>query len=117
MQGVLGVDINEVPKMDGEWYKLATPLMNSCCDTIKSKILNKFSTTETDLGALCVQLHRLGEVPWNQADKADVLRSFQSDATWAPERLKDDLRSHEARFLQTPATFMARVQLEYEIPN
>lgn len=87
-KGVLGVDINEVPKMDGEWYKLATPLMSSCCDTIRSKILSKFRTSDTDLGQLCIQLHRLGDVPWNHTDKADVLRSFQADPSWSPEKLK-----------------------------
>lgn len=116
-KGVLGVDINDVPKMDGEWYKLATPLMSSCCDTIRTQILNKFKTSDTDLSQLCIQLHRLGEVPWNNADKADVLANFRSDPSWSQERLRDEVKAHEARFLQTPATFMARIQLEYETPQ
>lgn len=113
----LGVDLNEMPKMDGEWYKLSTTLMTSCCDTIRNRILNKFRQPETDLSQMCVQLHRLGGIAWNHTDKADVLSSFKPDPTWDQDKLKNELLAHENRFLQTPGTFMSRIQFEYEVPN
>lgn len=72
----------QVPKMDGEWYKLAKPLMASCCDTIRTKILNRFNESSTDLSQLCVQLHRLGDVPWHHLDNVDAMQSFAPKIEW-----------------------------------
>lgn len=41
---LLGVDIDTTEKMDGQWYKITQPLMDSSCETLRSKILSKIET-------------------------------------------------------------------------
>lgn len=103
--------------MDGEWYKLAKPLMASCCDTIRNKILKRFNESSTDLSQLCVQLHRLGDVPWHHLDNVDAMQSFTPSIDWDKDTTQKAFLQHEARLKQKPSTFMARIQLEYELPK
>ena len=41
---LLGVDIDTTEKMDGQWYKITQPLMESSCETLRTKILSKIET-------------------------------------------------------------------------
>jgi hypothetical protein len=41
---LLGVDIDTTEKMDGQWFKITQPLMESSCDTLRTKILSKIET-------------------------------------------------------------------------
>jgi hypothetical protein len=41
---LLGVDIDTTEKMDGQWYKITAPLMESSCETLRTKILSKIET-------------------------------------------------------------------------
>lgn len=115
-KAVIGVDIDTLPKMDNEWYKLARPLMATCCDIIRTKILSKMRMPE-DLSQICLQLHRVGGVDWSHVDKADVLQTFAPNPAWDQATLQAQIRAHEINFTERPATFMARIQLEYEIPK
>jgi hypothetical protein len=41
---LLGVDIDTTEKMDGQWFKITQPLMESSCETLRTKILSKIET-------------------------------------------------------------------------
>ena len=41
---LLGVDIDSTPKMDGQWFKITEPLMQTSCDTIRNKVLSRIET-------------------------------------------------------------------------
>jgi len=53
-KNLLGVDVDEQPKMDGEWHKVTQSLFDSSCDTIRNRILAKIETK--DLSNLTVVL-------------------------------------------------------------
>lgn len=113
---VLGVDIDTCPKMDGEWYKLAKPLLTSCCETIRTQILSRMEPPR-DLTQMCVQLHRLGGVDWSHVDGSDVLQTFAPDPQWDSATLRTHMHAHERNFTEKPGSFMARIHLEYEMPR
>lgn len=48
-ESLLGVSIDTVPKMDNEWYKLARPLMTSCCTTVTQDVLSKIQVNRANL--------------------------------------------------------------------
>lgn len=108
-----GVDIENAPKMDGQWYKLTGALMQSSCDIIRSNVLSKISTS--DLTTLQVQLNRLGGQDWSTVNSTDALMTFAPNPAWDEETLRIHTAAHEKNFTEKPATFMARIQLDYEI--
>ena len=110
---VLGVDVDKMTKMDGQWYKIMRALMQTSCDAIRTKILNKIATQ--DMTALNVQLHRVGGVDWGHVDSSDTLMSFAADPSWDHATLKANLQAHEYNFTEKPAVFMARIQVDYEM--
>lgn len=115
-KSVLGVDIDDVPKMDGEWYKLARPLMSSCCDTIRTNIIGRFQDTQADLSQMCVQLHRIGDVPWQHVDAVDAMQTFVPDPRMSTEAGNQAFQDHLASVKSKPGVLLARIRLEYELP-
>jgi hypothetical protein len=110
----LGVDIDTIQKMDNQWFKITRPLMQESCDSLRTKVLNRICPS-TDLTKMGVQLCRLGGAEWSQVDDADALMTFAPAPTWDKEQLKAGLKAHRSNFMERPATFMARIQLDYEI--
>jgi hypothetical protein len=41
---LVGVDVDEQPKMDGQWHKVTQSLFDSSCDTINTRILARIQT-------------------------------------------------------------------------
>ena len=115
-KSVIGVDIDTLPKMDNEWYKLARPLMATCCDIIRTKILSKMRMPE-DLSQICLQLHRLNGEDWAHVDKADILKTFAPNPSWDAQTLQVQMKAHENNFSEKVCTFMGRINLEYELPK
>lgn len=113
----LGVNIDAQQKMDDEWYKVSRPLMETCCDTIKNKVLKDITPHEKDLTSLCVQLHRLGGADWSHIDSSDLLQTFVPDPSWDNVTLKANMSGAERNFTEKPGVFLARLHLEYEIPK
>jgi hypothetical protein len=62
-----------------------------------------------------IQLHRIGGVEWSHVNGADALMSFMPDPTWDPHTLETHIKAHQQSFAEKPCTFMARIQLEYEM--
>lgn len=51
-RGLLGVDIDTIPKMDEQWYKITHPLMATSCDIIRQKILSRQGLSSLSLSLL-----------------------------------------------------------------
>lgn len=100
--GLIGCKIDEQPKIDQEWYKVTRQVLSACCQTLRSKVLSK--VTSHDLNLFQVQLKRLNTESWD--DVSDIEAAF-SMPSLSPEEA--------ARFLTTPYTYMARLQIKYEI--
>lgn len=65
--------------------------------------------------SLQIQLHRVGGVDWSHVSGADSLMSFIPDPSWDQQTLEANMKAHEQSFTDKPCTFMARIQLEYEM--
>ncbi len=75
-KNLLGVDVDEQPKMDGEWHKVTQSLFDSSCDTIRNRILAKIETKDlsnltvvllymTHPPHLCTPMHDLAHTLWS----------------------------------------------------
>jgi hypothetical protein len=114
-KGMLGVDIDTIPKMDNEWYKLSQPLMNSCCDAIKSNILSKME--QTDLFNFTLQAHPLSGGDWaSNVDMHDMMQSFFPDPSWSKTDLQLHTAAHQKNFLERPGVLHLRMEVKYSIP-
>lgn len=43
---IVGVDIDDQPRMDGQWLKITRNLFDSSCDTIRNRILSRIHTQD-----------------------------------------------------------------------
>ena len=100
--GLIGCQIDEQPKIDLEWFKVARQVLSACCQTLRAKVLSKI--TSNDLNLFQVQLKRLNAETWD--DMSD-LEAAMSRTTLSKEEVQS--------FLTTPYTYMARLQIKYEI--
>jgi hypothetical protein len=100
--GLIGCKIDEQPKIDQEWYKVTRQVLSACCQTLRAKVLNK--VTSHDLNLFQVQLKRLNTENWDDVNDVEA-------ATGNPSLTPEEA----THFLTTPYTYMARVQIKYEI--
>jgi hypothetical protein len=100
--GLIGCNIDEQPKIDQEWYKVTRQVLSACCQTLRAKVLSK--VTSHDLNLFQVQLKRLNTESWDDVSDVDA-------ASCSPSVTPDEA----VRFLTTPYTYMARLQVKYEI--
>jgi hypothetical protein len=84
---LLGTDITEDQRIDGEWYKVSKTVLSTCCNTLKSKVLNKIAFN--NLMDFHVGLKRLDAKEW----------------------------TNESDILDQPCSFMARLEMTYELQN
>jgi hypothetical protein len=96
---VVGVKVDDAAKIDGEWFKVSKQVLDTCCNTLRSKILTKMNCQ--DLNQLQVQLKRLDAKEWT--DHGDCLMEYMNNV--------DD-----NSILDKPCSFHARIELCYEIP-
>lgn len=99
---LLNKTIDQSQLFDGRWYKVGKAVFNTCCEALKSKILNNIATC--DLNHFSVQIHRLGDKSWHNL----MQETQQKDAL---------LMNHEActEKLNTPLKFTARLELKFEV--
>ena len=100
--GMIGCKIDDQPKIDQEWFKVTRQVLNACCQTIRSKVLRH--VTSNDLNLLQVQIKRLNSENWDDMNDLGAILT-------ASVVSKEDAE----KFLTTPYTYMARLQVEYEI--
>ena len=95
---LLGNDIATHSKIDGEWFKIGTQVLNTALATLSSKILSKVPCQ--DLSQLQVQLKRIDATEWN--DHSDFL---------------EEHKIKEENIFDRPCTFMCRLEITYELPK
>jgi hypothetical protein len=93
---LLGTEINDDKRIDGEWFKVSKVVLTTCCNTLKSKVLNKIAFN--NLMDFSVSLKRLDAKEWTQ--DSDIL----SEATLKNPNIIDQ-----------PCSFMARLEMTYEL--
>lgn len=113
---LLNCNIDSQPVIDGEWYKLTRQVLSTCCKTLRSQVLSKIQTH--DLNMLKVQATRLEASAWDELGNGTAaLHTFVSDPTWTNEQLDMHKEHHLQQFVTTPYQYLARIELEYKIPQ
>ena len=103
---IIGGNLEEYTKFQGDWYRLSKTAMEQCCQTIREKVLNRISFH--DLNAFQVQLRRLDAPEW----------THHTDAIDEHNRLYPVEHSKDTRdVMDRPCSFQARIELTYEIPR
>ena len=94
---LLGTELHESQRIDGEWYKVSKTVLSTCCNTLKQKVLHKISFN--NLMDFQVQLKRLDAHDWT--DDSDILREYTETV--------------DAEATSKPCSFQARMELTYEL--
>ena len=70
---VLNANIDDSTMIDGQWFKVTRQVMSTCCQQLRSKILEKIGTV--DLNEIRVQISRLDGLNWKEMQCGDELMS------------------------------------------
>ena len=113
---LLSANIDEQPLIDGEWYKITRQVLSTCCQTLRNKVLSKVSTR--DLNNFCVQLHRLGKPCWvpdvgAHKDGDDLLRAVPHEILTTGDQAL--IGNSLETVLKRPYSYMARIEVQYEV--
>ena len=114
---LLSANIDEQPLIDGEWYKITRQVLSTCCQTLRTKVLSKVSTR--DLNNFCVQLHRLGRTSWiDEAENVsegshDLLRAVPHSILTSGDH--SQISKSIETILKRPYSYMARIEVQYEV--
>lgn len=101
--GLIGCQIDDQPRIDGQWFKVTRQVLAACCSTLRSNVLNK--VTSNDLNLFQVQIKRLNAENW------DDMNHDLEVAGACPTLTKTEAE----RFLTTPYAYTARILIKYEI--
>lgn len=130
---ILNADIDEQPLIDNQWYKVTKQVMSTCCQQLKTKVLNKVGTV--DLNQLSLQISRLDGIHWMEMTENDELFSkipthltlpvikldSMSNEDWQAEQTtrKEQLTAAANDLIKKPYSFHARIKIEFELmsPN
>lgn len=126
---ILNADIDMQPLIDDQWLKVTKQVMATCCQQLKTKVLNKVGTC--DLNQLSVQLSRMDGIHWVELSENDELFSKipahlttqalrnenVTDHEWmeTQEKLKHEFTAAANMLIKKPFSFHARIQLEFEL--
>lgn len=113
---LIGCDIDSQKKLEGNWYKISRPVLKTCCDTLRQKVLSKMQTQ--DLNTLSVQIHRINATGWEDlGDGSLAMKNFKLKAGCSLEEEEEAKRKHLRQFTSTPYSYMARIKIKYELPQ
>jgi hypothetical protein len=111
---LIGCDIDEQPRIDNEWLKVTRQVLSACCQTLRTKVLSKIATN--DMNTIQLQLERLAADSWDDVNDINLpMQGFVCNPLWTPEENEKAKRLHVQQFLSTPYSYMARVQIKYEV--
>ncbi len=109
---MLNSDIDKQTLIDGQYYKITRQVLSTCCNTLRSKVLNKQSTR--DLNNFSVQISRLGEDNWvNQKANDDIMQLVPRDIIRENDPKK--IAAEIADIVKRPYTYSARIEIQYEM--
>jgi hypothetical protein len=114
-QEMIGCDVDKMTMIDGRFFKLSRQIIASCCNTVRTQILSKMMTQ--DMNMFSMQLHRVGAEAWDDfGDGTTALEGFRVKSKWTPEEHEREKEHHLRQFVTTPYHYIARLQIEYEVP-
>ena len=115
-QDMITCDVDKMPMVDKQWFKLSRQVLNECCKTLRQQVLSKVHTQ--DMNMFSLQLHRLNAETWDDLGDGTVsLQGFKVKAKWTPEEFEANKEHHLRQFVTNSYQYMARLEIEYEVPN
>lgn len=112
----ISCDIEKLPKIDGQYYKVTRQIFGECCKTLRTEVLNNMETD--DMNMFSLQLHRLHAETWDDlGDGTVALQGFREKAKWTADELAAEKEHHLKQFITTPYQYIARLKIVYEIPR
>jgi hypothetical protein len=115
-QEMIGCEVDKMVKIDGRLFKITRQVLSACCHTLPTKILPKMLTQ--DMNMFNLQLHRIGAETWDDfGDGTVALQGFKVKSKWTEEDIAREKEHHLRQFATTPYQYIARLQIEYEIPH
>ena len=126
---ILNADIDTQPLIDEQWFKVTKQVMSTCCQQLKTKVLNKVGTV--DLNQISMQIHRLDGIHWLEMTENDELfskipahlttpvprtegMSVEDWNTLTTQR-KEEFTDAANAIIKKPYSFHARLELEFEL--
>lgn len=111
---ILGSDIDEQGKIDEQWFKIGRQVLGTCCNMIKNKVLSRVATR--DLNNFSVQLHPLNDSNWTDLGAgSEIVSTMQANPGWTTQQHQAAEQSFVGAQQRKTCTYMARIELEYEI--
>ena len=114
---ILNANIDDQQMIDGEWLKLTRQVFSTCCQTLRTKVLNNVSTR--DLNNFSVQISPIGKDDWSTNMQAnDEMLSFIDTATLVNSGDKngqDAMKLAVTGLLQKTCTYSALLEIQYDM--
>jgi len=104
---LLGSNIAEMNKIDGEWYKVSRQVVMQCNQTLRNQVLNKEDFMSTNLNSTMFQLQRFHGQPWTSLPNEAFMTNGNLSA--------DAQQAAYAAVLMKPCSYNARVEITFEI--
>jgi hypothetical protein len=112
----LSCDMDKLPKIDGQFYKVTRQIFGECCKTLRTQVLDNLHTA--DMNMFSLQLHRPHAETWDDlGDGTVALQGFRVKSKWSPEDIEREKEHHLRQFVTTPYQYIARLKVVYEIPR
>eukprot|EP00961_Rhodomonas_salina_P178152 2402635-Rhodomonas_salina.5 len=113
---LIGQNIDNMPKIDGEWYKLSRNVLQQCCSALRTHVLSKLSTH--DLNHFQVNVDRMDKQDWIELGDMSCIKS-RMEVPFGASSDKITMCEDEAahRFLTTPYEYHSRIELTYELQH
>ena len=114
---ILNANIDQQELIDGAWFKLSKQVFSTCCQTLRSKVLQHVSTR--DLNNFAVQISPIGRDDWSTNMQAnDEMLSFIDTATLlntGDEAGRDAAKLAITGLLQKNCTYSALLEIQYDM--
>lgn len=113
---LIGCDVDKQPRIDNQFIRVTRPVLATCCATLRKSVLDKLETR--DLNLFTMQLHRLNATAWDDlGNGAECLQDFRPKAKWSEEDTEREKEHHLRQFVTKQYHYIARLQIEYEVPK
>ena len=110
---MLNANIDDQPKIDGQWFKITKQVFSTCCSTLRNKVLNKVMTR--DLNNFSVTLNRVGRNDWttNIQSNDEIMAQVPTGILFGGD--EQAITQEVTGILKKVCTYSALLEINYDI--
>ena len=110
---LLNANIDEQPLIDGEWYKITKQVFQTCCQTLRNKVLSKVTTR--DLNSFNVQITRIGREDWSTSVSShdEIMSQIPTSVLFGGD--EQAITQEVTGILKKVCTYSALLEIAYDI--